>query len=123
MMFINAIGNFFLLDLLSLMGLVTPVKSSIKTNAEDNPVPPEKPRKVTFRENLDVVTPPGTGGASHNQQHHSNNQQTGQSTGGSAGRQLVPGLLLMQDQNTQNFASAQKTGNLRFNIHTKLYLI
>uniref|UniRef100_A0A6M2DZ61 Putative staufen n=1 Tax=Xenopsylla cheopis TaxID=163159 RepID=A0A6M2DZ61_XENCH len=97
-------------NLLSLMGLVTPVKSSIKS-ADDNQAPPEKPRKVTFRENLDVVSPPSssTSNQQHHSQHHSN-QQNIQSTGGSAGRQLVPGLLLMQDQNSQNFANTQKTG-------------
>lgn len=59
-----------------------PEKENISNNSKE--VPDNKPRKVTFNEKTEIVrepTPPAN------------------SIGGSAGRQIVPGLLVMQQEN------------------------
>lgn len=88
-------------DLLILLGY-GPTPSIKKENNAPNTLESgttvtEKPRKVTFQENPETVrspTPPHT------------------STGGSAGRQLVPGLLLVHTENSnssKSFSSANKS--------------
>lgn len=79
-------------SLLTLMGYdLIPSENKENNNPEMN----EKPRKVTFQESPETLKPPVS--------VPSTNQ------GGSAGRQLVPGLLLMQQENKGGFTTPSKS--------------
>lgn len=81
-------------SLLTLMGYeLIPSPSSENNNSENN----EKPRKVTFQESPETLKPATP------------TPTTTTNQGGSAGRQLVPGLLLMQQENKGGFTTPSKS--------------
>lgn len=69
--------------------------SAVQIAENNNPEIIEKPRKVTFQETPETLKPPPA--------------TPTPTQGGSAGRQLVPGLLLMQQENKGGFTTPSKS--------------